>query len=246
MRDFWARLVQRQWGQIPTIQPRLPSVFAPVMGQAGFQETDRVIDATAPLIKEQMSQATLEGRQVQDQESPRNPAAPPVSRLFQPMVESHSVSRVRTEAPESPRVSDEIPLADVRGSQHAHVTEMPKKSEGRQIKDEGRRGDESLHMVPSDIAGSMGIPRLAEPRARDQARTPQQAEAPRSLVGAASSARQTQNIPQTVAEPPVQVTIGRIEVIAVSAPPPPKRTPAARKPAMSLDDYLARRRRRES
>ena len=46
-------------------------------------------------------------------------------------------------------------------------------------------------------------------------------------------------------EPPVHVTIGRIEVTAVSAAPAPRRAAMARKPSMSLDDYLARRQRGE-
>jgi hypothetical protein len=45
-------------------------------------------------------------------------------------------------------------------------------------------------------------------------------------------------------ENPVHVTIGRIEVTAMTAATPAKRAPA-RKQTMSLDDYLARRQRRD-
>ena len=258
MSDFLARLVQRQWGQFPTMQPRLPSVFAPAMGQMGFQETEGGIDTTAPLIKEHTPQGALEKQPVREPELPKSDETLLTSRVFQPMVESHLVNRLGTEAPESPRVSDATPLVDVRSIQRTHVTEIPRMSAQRKINDEGiqtqrqtrprqdGRGEESLHLVPSDIAGSMAIPRLAEPRARNQARTLQQAEAPRSLVGAGSSAERAQNISPTLAESPVQVTIGRIEVTAVTQAAPAKRAAAPRKPAMSLDDYLARRRRRES
>lgn len=257
MSDFLARLVQRQWGQIPTIQPRLPSVYAPVMDQMGFQEAEGVADTTAPLIKEHSPQATLERQWVPELERPKSDETLLTSRVFQPMVESHSVSRLATEAPESSRVSDATPFVDLQGIQRAHVAEMPRMSAQRQINDEGiqtqqqtrpgqdGRGEENLHLVPSDIAGSMAIPRLAESRARNQARTPQQASAPRSLVGAGSSAERAQNSPQTVTDSPVQVTIGRIEVTAVTQAALTKRAAAPRKPAMSLDDYLARRRRRE-
>jgi hypothetical protein len=47
----------------------------------------------------------------------------------------------------------------------------------------------------------------------------------------------------TDAEPPIHVTIGRIEVTAVTQSTPARRTAPPRKPAMSLDDYLARRQR---
>jgi hypothetical protein len=49
-----------------------------------------------------------------------------------------------------------------------------------------------------------------------------------------------------VEPPPVQVTIGRIEVTALTQAAPAKRPAAPRKPAMSLDDYLARRQGRQS
>ncbi|GAB1723255.1 MAG: hypothetical protein NTNFB01_21510 [Nitrospira sp.] len=42
-------------------------------------------------------------------------------------------------------------------------------------------------------------------------------------------------------EPPVQVTIGRIEVTAVSTTPETKRKSGSRRPAMSLEEYLTRR-----
>ncbi len=47
------------------------------------------------------------------------------------------------------------------------------------------------------------------------------------------------------AAPEVHVTIGRIEVTAVTSVPAQRRAAIPRKPAMSLDDYLARRQRRE-
>jgi hypothetical protein len=49
----------------------------------------------------------------------------------------------------------------------------------------------------------------------------------------------------SAAEPPVHVTIGYIEVTAVTTTPTQRRAAIPRKPAMSLDDYLARRQRRE-
>jgi hypothetical protein len=68
--------------------------------------------------------------------------------------------------------------------------------------------------------------------------------APRSLVTPRQAAVYLRQDTPDAAEPPVHVTIGRIEVTAVSAAPAPKRTPP-RSPSMSLDEYLARRQRRE-
>jgi hypothetical protein len=53
------------------------------------------------------------------------------------------------------------------------------------------------------------------------------------------------NQPGMSAEPEVHVNIGRIEVTAVTEAPAQRRAAIPRKPAMSLDDYLARRQRRE-
>ena len=71
------------------------------------------------------------------------------------------------------------------------------------------------------------------------------AAAPRICVKRARAKQPTLELGQSGAEPPVHVTIGRIEVTAVTAAPAPRRAAMARKPTMSLDDYLARRQRRE-
>jgi hypothetical protein len=47
------------------------------------------------------------------------------------------------------------------------------------------------------------------------------------------------------AEPPIHVTIGRIEVTSLTQAALAKRPGAPRKPALSLDDYLARRQGRQ-
>ncbi len=50
--------------------------------------------------------------------------------------------------------------------------------------------------------------------------------------------RRDERVPETPAEPPsIRVTIGRVEVRAVS-PPPPAEPPPPAKPRISLDDYL--------
>ena len=59
------------------------------------------------------------------------------------------------------------------------------------------------------------------------------------------SVRTPKNQPGMTAEPEVHVSIGRIEVTAVTAAPAQRRAAIPRKPAISLDDYLARRQRRE-
>ena len=59
------------------------------------------------------------------------------------------------------------------------------------------------------------------------------------------SVRTPKNQPGMSAAPEVHVSIGRIEVTAVTSAAAQRRAAIPRKPAMSLDDYLARRQRRE-
>ena len=59
------------------------------------------------------------------------------------------------------------------------------------------------------------------------------------------SVRTPKNQSGMSAAPEVHVSIGRIEVTAVTSAPAQRRAAIPRKPAMSLDDYLARRQRRE-
>jgi hypothetical protein len=80
-------------------------------------------------------------------------------------------------------------------------------------------------------------PRLVR---KESPSTADSGSAPPSLA-ATVPAKQSGAVPQDNAEPPVQVTIGRIEVTAANAPPAPKRTSAKPKPSMSLRDYLAQR-----
>lgn len=87
--------------------------------------------------------------------------------------------------------------------------------------------------------------RLADGMASKHRRPPEHPIAPRSLITPRQPAVQLRQDTPDAAEPPVNVTIGRIEVTAVSAAPAPKRMPSTRRPSMSLDEYLARRQRRE-
>jgi hypothetical protein len=82
------------------------------------------------------------------------------------------------------------------------------------------------------------VPRLV----KQDPSPPRAIDAPPSLVAAPVSRGRSDGADGDTAEPPVHVSIGRIEVTAVAAAPAPKRKTAPRQPSMSLHDYLARRR----
>ena len=100
------------------------------------------------------------------------------------------------------------------------------------------------HVTPQVVTERLTYTERVEmiPRLVTQENAPVQAiTAPPSLITELRAEGRANQMPQDSAEPPIQVTIGSIEVTAVAAAPAAKRQPAARQPAMSLQDYLARR-----
>ncbi len=121
--------------------------------------------------------------------------------------------------------------------------------------------DEATLPTPERTARAVQPVQFHQPeaaRAKVQTQTDEsQAGRPRSQNREAKAATieavLAPRLPQPGAPPPVRplsakaerpvihVTIGRVEIRAVSAPAAPKRTPAPSKPALSLNDYLQRR-----
>jgi len=95
-------------------------------------------------------------------------------------------------------------------------------------------GHDEFRLLPPVLAPVLNATRSAvvsPSPARDPARVTDPSRGGRRDPPAASEATE------------IHVSIGRIEVTAVSAPAPPKHTPAAGPKAMSLDDYLRKRQR---
>ena len=89
------------------------------------------------------------------------------------------------------------------------------------------------------------LPRLVQERVSDRSTAPHRVNcltAPAQLTHGAGSAQERAG---DNTETPVHVTIGRIEVTAVTAPQAQPRPSSPRKPPMSLNDYLARRQGRD-
>jgi hypothetical protein len=99
-------------------------------------------------------------------------------------------------------------------------------------------------IVFSGKTDPVSIGRSANGMVSESRRPPERPNAPPSLAAPRQAVSPRRDTPD-VSEPPVYVTIDRIEVTAVTASPPPKRMPSPRRPTMSLEDYLARRQRRE-
>jgi hypothetical protein len=241
MSDFWARLVQRQWGQFPTIQPRLPSVFAPMTGQSEFQVAD-VTNRQEPFSAQRRGPAIeTERPELQNAHGPVGSLlAPDVKAAGRPQAESqYRVDKPaqQTETSWSRQQTRQVSL-QTQPAPPASEAVVPLSH------NKALRTGPSTAEVSFKPESMEHPPRLVESRAEDSRNTPPSMLAPMSLRVSSVSPVSAQRSMSEVAAPPVQVTIGRIEVTALTQVAPAKRA-APRKPAMSLDDYLARRRRRE-
>ena len=98
--------------------------------------------------------------------------------------------------------------------------------------------------TPSPVQHLLPVrPLLVERKESDRVAAPQALYGLREPAAMPRRATLVRERTMDASEPPVQVTIGRIEVTAMTAPAPPQRASLPRKPTMSLDDYLARRQR---
>jgi len=247
MSDFLTRLVQRQTGTLATIQPRTRSMFDPAMEQPDSSTPDLpVIDRMASSDQPR-----------QPAETPRHsiasmhpmPAALHAQRRLEASVDGRSVTLPETGA-RGAGPSHELPVVKVTAVPSAAPGEGPPVSLRNQIAESGRyaaRLFSRSNVRPEERRGEATAaqeravtppPRLVEA----QQATPMSARVtPPSLLSTDQQGQRGDAAGATSPEPPVHVTIGRIEVTALPAPSSPGRKPAARPPSMSLADYLARR-----
>ena len=244
MSDFLTRLVQRQEGTVPTVQPCTPSMFAPLVSRVGDADFS-AMDLLSAADFTRRPQASLESdnhhgegqTRPDQQEGPRlltgsKATTRPAMGLHRS--ESSPVPLVSNPSAVVPRPVHEAPAALRSGSEVIHEQVPPQHM--------------SLSKPTSEDRGEpVSVPRTARieapPPAADTRRhiARSSVTAPPSLASGATVGRRQAQISKTSIEPPVEVTIGRIEVTALSAAPDRKRKPEARRPAMSLEEYLTRR-----
>jgi hypothetical protein len=231
MSDFLTRLVERQGGTVAMVQPRTLSMFAPAVSRSGPADLP-VLDSSSPIDEVSPPPAAFIRRgdngdevasQTDQQEGrPLRRAESVPARLVSNTLAV--VSQPAHEVPPAPRTG---PVSIEEQAPRRQTGLRGQKSEG--------------HLASSPILIEARIespPRLVETR-DDTARS--FAEAPPSLASGTVKGRRTEQSRLASTEPPVEVTIGRIEVTAVSTAPDTKRKPGSRRPAMSLEEYLTRR-----
>ena len=262
MTDFLTRLAQRQLGEIPTIQPRVPALYAPVADETTFRTTNET-DYKPVLHAEQEPAVGTErpGRQgpTKDPTTSLAPLVTSPSLQQQPLRHEHprrtelveSVEPKPEPAEKPSRLTKkngvdetELPKLSPLDSTITHSPNIfPSKGQPEFRANESPSTAEPL-VVPSRKTPPIPPPRLVEQRAGHTVTSKRRTSLP-GQVPPRLAPDHLQHEASGAAEPPVQVTIGRIEVTAVTSASPPKRTPSPRKPSLSLEDYLARQRRRE-
>jgi hypothetical protein len=254
MSDFVTRLVQRQLGQLATVEPRMPSLFASTAPASPAQIVEdvpaeefglpqsvnlplRLVDSPPTGVAREREQSAASGV---NQASDRS--------TMQQQEQTQGVNRPaeQTETRSNGRI-----IANVE-----QVRAVTRPLVERQVSIPGPSASVVLPVSTQIIFP--GAPPVGRESQREQSRSARSAPqrlvemraatltiAPPRLKTVAHESAAALKRDQRGEEPPVHVTIGRIEVTAVTTPPQPKRAPVPRKPSMSLDDYLARRQRRE-
>jgi hypothetical protein len=269
MSDFLTRLAQRQLGQIATIEPRVPELYAPVAGETAFrdlglgsehQPATEVDQETIAMTRKSSTRVSIKQPAVPTDSSTGVPPMrhQPLShdhgprmdpRPLQIEVEAGGETTPRTNNKQfpaevstlvSPKLSVEHrPINLPAGAQSELPAGEPSPMVNRRIVAEEKTPSPVQHLLPVQ-------PLLVERKESDRVAVPQPLYGPNEPAVISRRATPLQSRTMDAAEPPIHVTIGRIEVTAMTQAAPAKRLTAPGKPAMSLDDYLARRQRRES
>ena len=255
MNDFLTRLAGRQLGQIKTIEPLLTPLFAPRETTAGADAMrlgieeesapDRRDAIDTPALAAVPRTKVISARSSDaDHEAISVGQAPPANR-------GPDVSMT---LPEQPSLTPALPARPVKISRGGETPAplatltLPRETTAVGEQDAERKSGAAPTSLPVSvkrtaemISASAPLVPFTDTRSSQGARRAGDLTAPAPLISAENQLVRSSAPSAT----PVQVTIGRIEVTAVTAAPAPRRPATTRKPAMSLDDYLARRQRRE-
>jgi hypothetical protein len=243
MSDFLTRLVERQAGRVATIQPRIPSMFV-----SALDGLDVPTPEPSPMSA---LHPTGEGT---PEEGGRLPVRPAEVELLtaRSMAPTASLSfRAASPDRDQPSVRPGLNVPTDQSSTMERLdAPLPHSSHRQPV----RFQSSASEPAPISVALQSGRLHHADPALGENIELPprlvespigvrgQLVAAPPSLVSTGFSGKGSERNTLGEAEPPtVQVSIGRIEVTAVTSPPLPKRKSASRQPSMSLQDYLSRR-----
>ncbi|ULA68040.1 MAG: hypothetical protein LZF62_310114 [Nitrospira sp.] len=248
MSDFLTRLVHRQTGGMPTVRPRTRSMFAPAMDResptlrdlSGMEHIPAAEVARRPVTAQGQGADVIRPlprvRDPQDVVDPTrdgagNSRSEPQGGLRESLpgpqnIEPATVLNRPAHGAEAATLSN--PMAELVSEHTPHHSSMTGRRNG-QMPVQPRLHQEA----PIDLP-----PRLVESPGEGRRST---ASPLPSLLSGVMSGNSGERAEPAPTESSIQVTIGRIEVTAVSSPAAPKRKAGPRQPSMSLEEYLTRR-----
>jgi hypothetical protein len=246
MSDFLTRLAERQLGQIASVDARVPELYA--TSAAAAPQT--IVEDVPAMVLGNRESIPAPAPTV-NPTSRRNPpaalpndgrvAAPPMKHAAQsPVMKTRETPLAPPPTSEKrvvPLPSLDQPIRPVASAPTAFLSQQSKpelhNSSSTISQAQTVQTLQSLESAATPIASTRVLPDAPLPRLEFKSSHHSQTGAPRREVDAFNRS--------------VQVTIGCIEVTALSAAPAERRAPKPRKASMSLEDYLTRRqgRRRE-
>ena len=247
MTDFLARFAARQLGQIETIEPRIKPVYAsPIYGAEGPSILEEILPKAASQPNEETKAIPISHFGEGTLESAHRPGvASRNNQVPEPPVKAHTESREGTRhSALNPAVqthaeiasSNFAKLSPAQSPEHIRPFAPPESLPRRLA---GEPPDMARpNFVPSDTAATMAPAPLVKPAKDRSTLSMDRLSAPLSLP---TRKEPVDDLQKPVTEAPVRVTIGRIEVTALTEAAPSKRVAAERKPKRPLDEYLARR-----
>jgi hypothetical protein len=251
MSDFLTRLAQRQLGQIATNEPRV----APLYGAAKEARNPSFAEDTEyhPVTNAHEAVAMPERTTLQTRGRLPAHADDPVASTEQYFVQTHAGSlkptpRIDAQSftPESrtdkagPFTVEASPSSPTNLSAVGPPANFPRRQQTALARAESMP-QERIPVAPMARTAPVAPMPLVKPT---HSRLPEPLNEFTAPVVFGSEEDRRREQAQRDKETPVHVTIGRIEVTAMTATAPVKRAPA-RKQTMSLDDYLARQQRRD-
>lgn len=233
MSNFLGQLVARSLHQTPLVQPRLPSLFEP-MPQANQPEWTESVERTEPHVSEPRAPApfattllTVPSRAEQKAPSPVPPrsASPSANEINPPSCPTRPALTIRVASP--PNGHRDPGGADAESPPMPPV-QAPSSPATKPVSELVALTENHIVQKPASTGTLRPILRLPtpSPTAVPQLkpvppifREPLRAESPRAI----------------------QVTIGRVEIRAVTTSSPPARTARLAAAKLSLEDYLQQR-----
>jgi len=234
MSDFLTNLAARALAP-PTLRPRTPSRFEPA-GVAGAPEPWE--EESEPHRARELHRATEPGEAAASPETLAEPAPErtPHDEVIRERTrevlherthsnaEHHEVTREIRVSPSPEAAPSRRPLPVITQQQRGSAPERTRADHAPETRVDLRERERTLPAIPPQARATARIHRDSSPASR--------ALAPKNREGT-----------QTAAEPVIHVSIGRVEVRAVTATAV-ARSPR-RGPAMSIDDYVARKKAKE-